>query len=137
MRVKTIDIKGLEWFDKVNGNSYFATEIIVNYGMKTEKVFKCPFQYGYGDSYLHAAKVLLIKEKIFQGDTSSGIWTICQKCKYYFKNKQTGKLPTKRAKQFARDTEVANSNKIEIVVTKPVASTAIGTVYPKNMLKIL
>ena len=33
-QIKTIDVNCLEWFDKINGNSYFAGEIIVNYGRK-------------------------------------------------------------------------------------------------------
>ena len=51
MKIKTIDITALDWFDKVNGNSYFAGTISVNYGMKNAKVLKMPFQYGYGDQY--------------------------------------------------------------------------------------
>lgn len=49
--VKTIDVNAKEWFDKVNGNSYFAANITVNYGMLDEKNIVLPFQYGYGDSY--------------------------------------------------------------------------------------
>jgi hypothetical protein len=54
-KIKTIDVDALEWFDKVNGNSYFAGTVTVNYGMKTEKSFVMPFQYGYGDAYLYEA----------------------------------------------------------------------------------
>ena len=32
--LKTIDIKTLVWFDKVNGNSYFAQTITLNFGME-------------------------------------------------------------------------------------------------------
>lgn len=49
--VKTIDIQAKEWFDKVNGNSYFAGLVTVNYGMSDAKEFVMPFQYGYGSSY--------------------------------------------------------------------------------------
>ena len=56
---KTIDINGKEWFDKVNGNSYFSAEATVNFGMEDERTFKVPFQYGYGDSYIHEAGYLL------------------------------------------------------------------------------
>ena len=51
LKIKTIDVKALEWFDKVNGNSYFAGEVTINFGLKTEKTFTMPFQYGYGDHY--------------------------------------------------------------------------------------
>jgi hypothetical protein len=58
-RVKTIDIQAKEWFDRVNGNSYFAGLITVNFGMDNEQRFKMPFQYGYGSQYEQEAfKVL-------------------------------------------------------------------------------
>lgn len=53
--VNTINIVCLEWFDKVNGNSYFAAYITLNHGCKTEQVIKVPYQYGYGDQYKYAA----------------------------------------------------------------------------------
>lgn len=55
MKIKTIDINAKEWFDKVNGNSYHAGKVTVNFGMKNEKSFNFPFQYGYGDQYRHTA----------------------------------------------------------------------------------
>jgi len=60
--VKTIDIQAKEWFDKVNGNSYFAGVVTVNYGMDNAKEFIMPFQYGYGDSYRNRA-IEVLKEK--------------------------------------------------------------------------
>lgn len=57
--IKTIDINALEWFDKVNGNSYFAGAVTVDYGTPNEKTFKMPFQYGYGSQYEHEAKEIL------------------------------------------------------------------------------
>jgi hypothetical protein len=57
--IKTVDVIALEWFDKVNGNSYFAGQVTVNYGMPDVRQYSMPFQYGYGDSYRHEAfKVL-------------------------------------------------------------------------------
>lgn len=57
--VKTIDIQANEWFDKVNGNSYFAGLVTVNYGMADAREFIMPFQYGYGSRYEQEAfKVL-------------------------------------------------------------------------------
>jgi len=53
--VKTIDITALEWFDKVNGNSYFAAKICVNAGLKSEINTTLDFQYGYGDHYIDMA----------------------------------------------------------------------------------
>jgi len=53
--MKTIDVNAKEWFDKVNGNSYFSMNITIDYGMKTERSFYVPIQYGYGDHYRHEA----------------------------------------------------------------------------------
>jgi len=60
MKIKTIDIIAREWFDRVNGNSYFAAQIILNYCMRDEVLIKVPFQYGYGNQYEYAAKKILI-----------------------------------------------------------------------------
>lgn len=64
---KTIDVNCLEWFDKVNGNSYFAGTIIVNYGMPDEFKFHMPFQYGYGSQYEQEAKAELQKRGYLSG----------------------------------------------------------------------
>lgn len=45
--IKTIDILTKTWFDRVNGNTYFAQRITINYGMDNEFEFINPFQYGY------------------------------------------------------------------------------------------
>lgn len=58
-KISTIDINALEWFDKVNGNSYFAGTVTVDYGTPNEKTFKMPFQYGYGSFYEQKAKEIL------------------------------------------------------------------------------
>lgn len=58
---KTIDINCLEWFDRINGNSYFAGNVTVNYGMADEFKFYLPFQYGYGNQYEHEAGTQLSK----------------------------------------------------------------------------
>ena len=48
-KIKTIDINSKEWFDKINGNSYFSSNITINYGMNDAKNIEIPFTYGYGD----------------------------------------------------------------------------------------
>ncbi len=58
-QIKTIDIQAKEWFDKVNGNSYFAGVITVNYSKDDEMIFKMPFQYGYGEQYIQNALTML------------------------------------------------------------------------------
>ena len=43
MKVKTIDIQAKEWFDKINGNSYFSAVITLNFGLKTKNNLNYPF----------------------------------------------------------------------------------------------
>ena len=45
--IKTIDVLTKTWFDKINGNTYFAQKIVINYGRKNEKRLINGFQYGY------------------------------------------------------------------------------------------
>lgn len=52
IEIKTIDIKAKTWFDKVNGNSYFAALVTLNFGMSDEQEIKIPFSYGYGEQYI-------------------------------------------------------------------------------------
>lgn len=53
--VKTIDVNAKEWFDRVNGNSYFSARVTVNLGMEDERIIVVPFQYGYGSQYEYSA----------------------------------------------------------------------------------
>ncbi|MBQ6728268.1 MAG: hypothetical protein IJQ87_04930 [Clostridia bacterium] len=66
--IKTIDINTRTWFDKINGNTYFAQVITINYGMKSERTIINPFQYGYSsfDSFAlkHAAEVLNLRRPL-------------------------------------------------------------------------
>ena len=52
-----IIITAKEWFDRINGNSYFAAKIDLE-----NKTLLIPFAYGYGEAYLYEAIKLLIKE---------------------------------------------------------------------------
>jgi hypothetical protein len=83
MKIKTIDINAKEWFDKVNGNSYFSAVISLNYGMKTQQDYSIPFQYGYGEHYIDMANKFLIEGKIIIGkrhDNGSypALWQYCK-----------------------------------------------------------
>ena len=62
--LKSIDIQGKEWFDKVNGNSYHAGTVTTNFGEENSLSFIIPFQYGYGESYIQSALKVLVKENI-------------------------------------------------------------------------
>ena len=60
---QTIDIHTYAWFDKINGNTYFAQEIILNYGQDGELTIYNHFQYGYS-SYDFFALEFLRKQGI-------------------------------------------------------------------------
>jgi len=55
MNINTIDINAKEWFDRINGNSYFAGSIVLNFGQDSQIKFTMPFEYGYGDYYIQKA----------------------------------------------------------------------------------
>ena len=61
-KIKTVDVTAFEWFDKVNGNSYFAGYVCINFGMDNQRTYTMPFQYGYGDHYRQMAFELLQNE---------------------------------------------------------------------------
>lgn len=82
--MQTIDINVLEWFDKVNGNSYFAGNIVIDFALPTEKTVPLPFQYGYGDHYKDmAGKELesrgLISLEHYDNGGSEAIWRYCER----------------------------------------------------------
>ena len=55
-----------EWFDKVNGNSYFSVQI-----ESTEDknfLIKIPFQYGYGEQSFYTAREILKEKKLIPSD---------------------------------------------------------------------
>jgi len=80
MKIKTIDITAYEWFDKINGNSYFAGEVVINFGLSDSRAFKMPFQYGYGDHYREMAKERLIKEGLLPKKyKTSAFWNVSDK----------------------------------------------------------
>ena len=78
MKVRTIDVTAKEWFDRINGNSYFSAVVTVNYGMRSAKCFVLPFQYGYGDHYVTMAKDELTKHKIIDTDSFTALWRYCE-----------------------------------------------------------
>lgn len=71
MKIKTIDITAKEWFDKLNGNSYFSARVTINYGLKNEKTIYIPFEYGYGDSFLYQSLKELQELKLLDKSINS------------------------------------------------------------------
>ena len=55
--IRSVFVEGREWFDKVNGNSYFSARIWINGG----QVAILPFSYGYGDQFIYEAQRKLIE----------------------------------------------------------------------------
>ena len=79
LEIKTIDIKTLKWFDRINGNTYFAQEITLNYGLPNEETIFNPFQYGYS-SYDYFAFEKLQKSGYFKDiNKSSGFYPLHEK----------------------------------------------------------
>ena len=76
--MKTIDISVKEWFDKVNGNSYFAGCVTIDYCLPSEMNLTMPFQYGYGDHYIDVAKRLLIDQHLINCADYTALWQYCQ-----------------------------------------------------------
>lgn len=67
--MKTLDIHGKEWFDKVNGNSYFAAQATIDFGLPTQKTVYVPFQYGYDRSFEYEAMRQLQMDGILKDET--------------------------------------------------------------------
>jgi hypothetical protein len=78
---RSLFIEGREWFDKVNGNSYFSARLWVDGG----QVAILTFQYGYGDQYLYEAqKKLLELGYLPQENKNQGLWSIAQEMGFDF-----------------------------------------------------
>lgn len=67
--MKTLDIQAKEWFDKINGNSYFSALVTLDFGLPTQKEIKVPFQYGYGEQYITETKHQLQTDKVLPEGT--------------------------------------------------------------------
>lgn len=76
--MKTLDITAREWFDKVNGNSYFSAEITTDYGTSEQKTYFLPFQYGYGNQYETEAKAILTEFNRISASYGQNLRQYCQ-----------------------------------------------------------
>jgi hypothetical protein len=93
---RSLFIEGREWFDKVNGNSYFSARLWVDGG----QVAILTFQYGYGDQYLYEAqKKLLELGYLPQENKSQGLWSIAQEMGFDF---YSSKSSHKKAEMFKK-----------------------------------
>ena len=84
---RSLFVEGREWFDKVNGNSYFSARIWVDGG----QVAILPFQYGYGDQFQYEAqKKLLDLGWLPQESKNEGLWTIAKNSGFdYYSSKSS------------------------------------------------
>tara|TARA_R110001592_G_scaffold256138_1_gene519849 strand:+ start:277 stop:594 length:318 start_codon:yes stop_codon:yes gene_type:complete len=71
--INKININCKEWFDKINGNSYFSGTITIN----DKETFLIPFTYGYGSYYEQEAKAILTQFNKISVDYSSSLWRYC------------------------------------------------------------
>lgn len=91
---RSLFIEGREWFDKVNGNSYFSARIWVDGG----QVAILPFQYGYGDQFIYEAqKKLLELGYLPQEGKNAGLWTIARENGFDY---YSAKTSTKKSEMF-------------------------------------
>ena len=71
LSIKKIELQAKEWFDKANGNSYFAGDIFVD----GKLVYTMPFQYGYGSQYENEAMKQLKKLGYINELVKNSLWT--------------------------------------------------------------
>lgn len=69
--MNSIYVHGKTWFDKVNGNSYFSARVEID----GEEVARLPFQYGYGDQYLHEARKVLTEKGLIESRIGA-LWNL-------------------------------------------------------------
>ncbi len=82
--LKEIEIRSLfvecrEWFDKVNGNSYFSARIWINGKWQ----ITLPFQYGYEDHFKSVAVRALVAEGFIPNEYENRpLWIIADEMKF-------------------------------------------------------
>ena len=92
--LRSLFIEAREWFDKVNGNSYFSARIWVDGG----QVAILPFQYGYGSQFEYEAqKKLLELGYLPQEGKNAGLWSIAKNLGFDF---YSSKSETKKSEMF-------------------------------------
>lgn len=73
----TIDVVAKEWFDKVNGNSYFSAQVTINFGMPDAETFAIPFQYGY-ESYYQEVAARELERRGIMPPNKVQLWQFCE-----------------------------------------------------------
>lgn len=77
--IRSMFIECREWFDKVNGNSYFSARVWINGKWK----ITLPFQYGYGDHFKSVAVRALVKEGFIPEQYENRpLWIIAEEMRF-------------------------------------------------------
>lgn len=76
--IKAIEINAKEWLDRLNGNSYFAGNIFVEFDNGRIDEILMPFQYGYGSQYEYEAMALLTQFNYISLDYGQNLRTYCE-----------------------------------------------------------
>ena len=102
--MKKLDINAKEWFDKVNGNSYYAGQIIIDYGMESQKRIVMPFDYGYGNYYEQEAKAILTEHNYISTGYGENLYTYCKNNGIIFRSNKEKNCKKAELKSLSRST---------------------------------
>ena len=100
--IKTIDLHAKEWFDKVNGNSYFSAQITLNFGEDTQRIINIPFQYGYGSHFEQSALHQLQCENLIPTNLISNLWYYCENHNIPYRKYKKTKCLKSEVKNFVK-----------------------------------
>ena len=101
---RSLFVEGREWFDKINGNSYFSARIWIDGG----QVAILTFQYGYGEQYLYEAqKKLLELGYISQENKNNSLWSIASTSGFDFYSSKTSTNKKEMFKKYEMYSEKA------------------------------
>lgn len=77
--IKAIEVNAKEWFDRTNGNSYFAGNIYIEFDNYRVVEITMPFQYGYGTHYQQEAKATLTQFNYISTEYGESLKTYCER----------------------------------------------------------
>ena len=105
--MRSLFVEGREWFDKVNGNSYFSARIWINGG----QVAILPFQYGYGDQFIYEAQRKLIDlGYISKENENQSLYSIGKTLGFDFYSSKTTTKKNEMFKHYANYSEIKAGN---------------------------
>jgi hypothetical protein len=105
--MRSLFIECREWFDKVNGNSYFSARVWVNGG----QVAILPFQYGYGDQFIYEAQKKLTElGYISKENENQSLYSIGKTLGFDFYSSKTTTKKNEMFKHYANYSEIKAGN---------------------------